>query len=80
MQLDPETLRRLAKMTLETRPDGLSCEEWIHLVAEYIEATRRGTPLDERLRRVEEHTAGCPSCAEELDVVRRLLDDEPRDA
>ncbi len=75
MQLDPETIRRLARLTLESKPHELSCEDWIHRVGEYVEATRRGAPLDERLRLVEEHAAECPSCEQELRALRALLDE-----
>ena len=50
MQLDPETIRQLAKLTLENRPKEISCEDWLHRVGEYVEHTRRGDELDERLR------------------------------
>lgn len=75
MSLDPETIRRLARMTLESRPEELTCDEWIHRVAEYVEATRRGTELDARLKIVAEHASGCRTCAEELEVLRTLVED-----
>lgn len=76
MQLDPETIRRLAKLTLESKPHELSCDDWIHRVGEYVEATRRDAPLDDRLRLVEEHAAECPSCEQELRTLRALLDEQ----
>jgi hypothetical protein len=75
MQLDPETIRKLAKITLATRPDELSCEDWVHMVGEYVEASRRGAPLDDRHRLVANHTEECASCKQELDALRSLLDD-----
>ena len=76
MALDPEKIRKLARMTLETRPAGICCGDWIHLVAEYVEARRKGDALDERLLVVEKHAKACPSCAAELEVLRRLVADE----
>lgn len=76
MQLDPETIRKLAKLTLETKPEEINCEDWIHRVGEYVERTRRGEPLDERLRVVEQHGQQCRSCGEELEALRALLGDE----
>ena len=76
MNLDPETIRKLAKMTLETKPEHISCEDWIHRVGEYVEAQRSGTPMDERLRVVEHHTVECKSCAKELEVLRDIVDGE----
>ena len=78
MALDPEKIRKLARMTLETRPEEICCGDWIHLVGEYVEATRRGRVLDERLLVVERHAKACPSCAAELEVLRKLVaEDDP---
>jgi predicted alpha/beta hydrolase family esterase len=74
MPLDPDTIRKLARMTLETRPEELTCDEWVHCVAEYVEVTHRGGALDERLRIVAAHAEGCRTCAEELEVLRGLLE------
>ena len=79
MKLDPEIIRRLARLTLDTKPDELSCEDWIHRVGEYVEATRSGTKLDDRLRLVERHAAECPSCERELETLRKLLEDGARE-
>lgn len=76
MALDPDKIRKLARMTLETRPEGICCGDWIHLVGEYVEARRRGDALDERLLVVEKHAKACPSCAAELEILRRLVADE----
>ncbi|MEX1024630.1 MAG: hypothetical protein WD226_06085 [Planctomycetota bacterium] len=76
MQLDPETIRKLARFTLETRPEELSCDDWIHMVGEYVEAAQRGLPLNERQARVARHAAGCATCHAELEVLRELVDGE----
>ena len=73
MPLDPEKIRKLARMTLETRPEGICCGDWIHLVGEYVEAKRSGRVLDERLLVVERHAQACRSCADELEVLRQLV-------
>ena len=76
MQLDPETIRKLAKLTLETKPDEISCDDWVHRVGEYVEASQRGEDLDERLKVVDTHAEHCKSCAEELDALRGMIEDE----
>lgn len=76
MALDPEKIRKLARMTLETRPEEIGCGDWIHRVGAYVEATRRGRVLDERLLVVERHVKACPSCAAELEVLRKLVAEE----
>ena len=76
MELDPETIRKLAKLTLETKPDEISCDDWVHRVGEYVEARRRGDTLDARLQVVDKHAEHCASCAEELDALREMLEEE----
>jgi hypothetical protein len=76
MSLDPDKLRKLAWMTLETRPEGIGCGDWVHLVAEYVEAKQSGRALDERLLVVERHAKTCRSCAAELEVLRKLVAEE----
>jgi len=76
MALDPEKIRKLARMTLELRPEGICCGEWIHLVGEYVEARHGGGELDERLLVVERHAKACRSCAAELEALQRLVADE----
>ena len=76
MALDPEKIRKLARMTLAMRPEGIGCGDWIHLVGEYVEATRSGRALDERLLVVEKHAKVCRPCADELALLRKLVADE----
>ena len=76
MKLDPDSIKKLAKMTLASCPGDMSCEEWVHLVGEYVEATHGGAPTPEKLRAVETHAQDCPECMDELDALRELLQDE----
>ncbi len=46
----------------------MSCREWEHLLAEYVDGT---LPPDERAR-VNAHLAACPACAAEVAAVQRL--------
>lgn len=73
MELDPETIRRLAKLTLSTRPEELSCDDWVHLVGEYVEATESNAELTPRQKLVELHAEGCVSCQAELQALREIL-------
>ena len=72
MKLDPETIKKLAKLTLETKPEDISCDDWVHRVGEYVEARRAGREIDARLRVVAEHATHCKSCKEELQVLETL--------
>ena len=71
MKLDKQKLARLAEMTLNTRPDEISCDDWLELVSEYLEAVKTGKDIPDRLTEVRRHADTCPECAEEL---RALLE------
>ena len=76
MKLNPDDIRRLAKFTLENGPDEVTCEEWLHMVGEYVEAGDATDPENDRHRKVALHVEKCTHCAEELDALRGLLDDD----
>ena len=76
MKLNPDDIRRLAKFTLENGPDEVTCEEWLHLVGEYVERKHAGEPEDERTQRVARHVQKCTHCAEELELLEGLLGDD----
>lgn len=73
MDLTPEDIRKLAKMTLANRPEDMTCEEWVHRVGEYVEATHAGASTPEKLRAVEAHAEACPECMDELEALKALM-------
>lgn len=81
MKLNPDELRKLAKITLDARPAHVSCEDWIHMLGEYVEAAQAGEDLatSERMRQVWQHAKDCPPCMDELRALEKLVQDEPRD-
>ena len=72
MKLTPEDIKRLAKLTLATRPEELSCEDWLHAVGEYVERDRDGVAPCERMQAVARHAELCPECADELEALKEL--------
>ncbi len=76
MKLNPDDIRRLAKFTLESGPDEVTCEQWLHMVGEYVEAEQRGEADGPAHAQVAKHVAACTHCAEELALLRELLDGE----
>ena len=76
MKLNPEDIRRLAKFTLENGPDEVTCEQWLHMVGEYVEAEQRGEANGPEHAKVSMHVAACTHCAEELAMLRELLEGE----
>lgn len=71
--LSTDQLRALAGLVAETRPHELTCDEWVHRVAGYLDATLRGTPLPPEAELVEQHIALCPECREEFEVLLAAL-------
>jgi len=56
----------LAKLTAVTRPDEIPCDDWLDLVAEYVDLLKAGAEIPTRLGAVKDHVEVCPECAEEL--------------
>jgi len=76
MKLDPEDIRRLARFTVRSKPDELTCDEWVHLVGEFVEAERAQVELKARQRLAASNVEGCPACAQELEALHGLLEPE----
>lgn len=66
VRLTDEHLFDLAGVLLLTRPDELTCDEWLDLVGAYAEATAAGVPVPPNSELVEHHLAICPECREEF--------------
>ncbi|KYF89685.1 hypothetical protein BE21_58525 [Sorangium cellulosum] len=65
-RLSQEEIRDLAKAVLATKPDELTCDEWLDYAAQYAELVAEGAPVPEALREAAQHLELCPECAEEL--------------
>ncbi|WP_437571679.1 hypothetical protein [Sorangium sp. So ce542] len=65
-RLSQEEIRDLAKAVLATKPDELTCDEWLEYAAQYAELVAEGAPVPEVLREAAQHLDQCPECAEEL--------------
>ena len=77
MKLTPEDIRKLAKMTLQAKPATVSCDDWIHMVGEYVEGAKQGEDLQsERMRSVWQHAKDCPPCMDELKALEELVEGE----
>jgi hypothetical protein len=76
MKPDLEKYRDLARFLLKTRPDEMTCSEWLDCVGEYAEAVLAGRPAPPCLAEVERHMEICPECAEEFRAILAALCDE----
>jgi hypothetical protein len=72
-QLSDEQVRDLAGVLLATRPDELTCDEWLDRIGAYAEATAAGRPVPPNSERLEHHLAICPECREEFDALVAAL-------
>ncbi|MEZ4278671.1 MAG: hypothetical protein R3F21_21595 [Myxococcota bacterium] len=77
MALDRLQLRRLLAFVGSTREDEIACDECLADMAEFAEAELVGAEIPVALRRVEEHLAACPECADEYGVLMEALRAEP---
>jgi len=73
MKLDHEKYRKLAGFLLKTRPEEMSCDEWIDRVGEYAERVLAGRPIPASLDEVVRHIEHCPECAEEFQAILAAL-------
>ena len=76
MKLNADEIKKLAKMTLATKPESMSCEDWMHLVGEYVECAHRGDAPSDELLAVKQHAEDCPECMDELEALQDLLDED----
>ena len=78
-RLDSNAVAQLAEAALDSRPDDITCDEWVDRVGSLVEAMARGGDLPEALEVVARHSQLCPHCAEEFDALRRALDVSPQE-
>jgi hypothetical protein len=76
MKLDPDHYEKLARVLLKTRPEEMSCEDWLDHVAEYTDHVLAGRLIPPSLAEVERHMDMCPECTEEFCAILVSLRDE----
>ena len=75
MSDDPKAATTLRRLLAGTRDQELDCDRFLELLAPYLD----GRISDEALREAITHHAGqCPECDEELEILRRALEPDPR--
>ncbi len=74
-RLTEAQLRELGGVLHLTRPEELTCEEWVDHVGAYAEALAAGLPAPVGADLVAHHLAICPECKEEFDALVLTLRD-----
>lgn len=72
-RLSDEQARELAEVLLNTRPDELTCDEWLDRVGGYAEALAAGAPAPAGSELVAHHLSICPECREEFSALLAAL-------
>lgn len=72
-RITDDHLRELAGLLLNTRPDELTCEEWLDRVGGYAEAAAAGRPAPDGSELVTHHLTVCPECREEFEALVAAL-------
>jgi hypothetical protein len=75
MKPELETYRKLARLLINTRPEEMTCDEWLEHVGHYVDIVRAGCPVPECLEEVHRHMEMCPECAEEFKAILAALCD-----
>jgi hypothetical protein len=76
MKPTEEQIKGLAHMALSTRPEEITCDEWLHLVSRYAELEIAGEPIPADLQPVVEHLRLCAACMEELEALKLTLEED----
>jgi hypothetical protein len=73
MNLEPETLKRLVRGVLTTRPDEVGCDECFEQLDRFVEMTLAGKSAAEAMPLVHDHLMRCRDCREEFEALLEAL-------
>lgn len=76
MKPTQETYNKLARVLLITRPEEMTCDEWLDHVGQYAEEILAGRAVPESLSEVHRHMGMCPECTEEFQAILAALRDD----
>ncbi|MFC2029326.1 hypothetical protein ACFLWA_01195 [Chloroflexota bacterium] len=68
-EIDPATLKQMARGIMTTRPDEIDCAECFEQVDQFVELTLAGKDAAEALPLVEDHLNRCRGCREEFEAL-----------
>ena len=68
-RLSDAQIRELAEILVNSRPEELTCDEWLDRVGGYADAIAAGNPVLTGSDLVAQHLSICPECREEFDAL-----------
>ena len=73
MKLEPDTLKRMVRNVLTTRPDEIGCDECFEELDLFVEMTLAGKNAAEAMPLVQDHLERCRDCREEFESLLTAL-------
>jgi hypothetical protein len=71
--LEPETLKRMVRNVLSTRPDEVGCDECFEQLDRFVDLTLAGKNAAEAMPLVQDHLERCRDCREEFEALLEAL-------
>lgn len=75
MKMTKRQIGTLLGFVAKTSDDEISCQACEDQIAQFAESQVTGKGIPPALRAIEEHLKICPECTEELEYIRRALDE-----
>lgn len=79
MQLNLETLKKLARSIATTKEEEVACEECFDVVDQFVEMKLQGKIAEEAMPLIQDHLNRCLACRDEfealLDAVKSTSED-----
>ena len=76
MKIPKEQIETLIGFVAKTSEREISCQTCEDQISQFAENQLAGKATPEALKLIEEHLSICPECTEELEFIRRALDDD----
>lgn len=69
MQLNLDTLKKLARSIATTKDEEVACEECFEVVDQFVEMKLHGKMAEEAMPMIQDHLNRCHACREEFEAL-----------
>ena len=73
MELDLDTLKKMVRDIISTRPDEIGCDECFEELDRFVELVLAGKNAAQALPLVQDHLERCSDCREEFEALLTAL-------